>query len=123
MLLIDLIKELDTFKDMGTVQSWKKSDAISYSNEYIKVLRIDSSNRAGGSSVRQGKMWSIIVDVKKDFMALPHWIDLCKHYGKDLNFTPVKTGQLTGYFGIRFYNMSKDPTEKIVVKILDYIFK
>ena len=123
MQLIDLIKELDYFKNKGTVQSWKMSDAISYNNAYIDVLRIDSSNKAGGSSVQQGKMWSIIVDIKKDFTSLPHWIDLCKHYGKDINITPIKTGKLTGYFGIRLYNMSKDPTEKIIVNILDYIFK
>ena len=120
---ITLIKELETFKDKGTDQSWKKSYELTYNNVYIDVLRIDSSNRAGGEKVKQGKMWSIIVKVKKNFLSLPHWIDLCKHYGKDLCITPVKTGEFAGHYGIRLYNMSKDPTMDIIVKILDYIFK
>ena len=122
MLLAELIKELETFKDIGTVQSWKRTEAVKYKNEYITVLRIDSSNKAGGSSVRQGKMWSIIVDIKKEFTTLPQWIDLCKYYGKNIDLTPVKTGKLAGNYGIRFYNMSKDPTAIIIYKIMDYIF-
>ena len=62
-----LTNEIGKFKNNTTEQSWRKADTVSYINDYITVLRIDSSNRAGGKSIKHGKMWSIIVDIKKRF--------------------------------------------------------
>ncbi len=120
--IFTLTNEIRKFKNNTTEQSWRKADALSYSNDYIAVLRIDSSNRAGGKSIKRGKMWSIIVDIKKSFEELPHWTALRAYYMDDLKLTPVERGELKGKYGIRFYNMSKDPTEEIVLKILKFIF-
>lgn len=51
--LIDKIKSFKTAN--GTKQSWRKDEPPTYENEYIKLVRIDSSNAHGGSKISQGK--------------------------------------------------------------------
>lgn len=65
MKLIELKDKLSAYKGGYTAQNWRKDNDFSYENDYIKVLRLDSSNVSGGSSVHNGKQWSIIVDIKK----------------------------------------------------------
>ena len=123
MKLIELKDKLSAYKSGYTAQNWRKDNDFSYENDYIKVLRLDSSNVSGGSSVHNGKQWSIIVDIKKPFTNLENWKRLCATYKNELSVTKVNRGILKDFDGIRFYNMSKDPTNEIIKDFLDYIFE
>ncbi|HHT98988.1 MAG TPA: hypothetical protein GXZ79_02755 [Acholeplasma sp.] len=62
MKIETIIEKIKTFKTAnGTKQSWRKDEPPKYENEYIKLVRIDSSNAHGGSKVSQGKQWGFIV--------------------------------------------------------------
>ena len=80
------------------------------------------SNKAGGKDVVRGKQWSIIFELKKSFISLDGWQQLCNYYGDDVKITPVRTGALKGCYGIRFYHMVSNPTDKIVLEIHNFIF-
>lgn len=123
MKLIELQNKLSAYKGGYTAQHWRKDNDFSYENDYIKVLRLDSSNVSGGSSVHNGKQWSIIVDIKRPFIGLETWKQLCDTYKYDLSITKVTRGVLKGFEGIRLYNMSKDPTNEIIKDFLDFIFE
>ncbi len=63
-----LLKELKPFMVNQTNRSWTKNDnSFNFENEYIKVLRIASSNKWTGDkeSGYMSKMWSIIVILKR----------------------------------------------------------
>ena len=111
-----------SYKKGGTQQSCKKDLFLIFDNEYIRLVRIDSSNKSGGSSITQGKQWSFIVDVKKSFLELDSWRKLKSYMGVDLAVTPVTKGENAGKFGIRFYRMAKDPTKEIVETFFKYLF-
>ena len=69
---IELKKEFDSYNQgIGAVPAWTmtKEMLIGYSNEYITVIRMDSSNKWLGEphNSLMEKMWSIIVDIKKNF--------------------------------------------------------
>ena len=110
------------YKNGRTQQSWKKDLFLIFDNEYIRLVRIDSSNQSGGSSVIGGKQWSFIVDIKKSFLGLDSWRKLKLLMGDDLTVTPVTKGENAGKSGIRFYRMAQDPTKEIVEAFLKYIF-
>ena len=45
-----LIAKIKSFKiASGTKQSWRKDEPPTYENDYINLVRIDSSNAHGGS--------------------------------------------------------------------------
>ena len=67
------------------------------------------------------KMWSIIVDIKKDFRILPTYQALIRA-GFNIKVTEVKTGKNKYKYGIRIYNRKKEPNERLVRKFLDFIF-
>ena len=123
MNINELTAMISGYKIGGTNQHWRRDPDMRYENEYIRLLRIDSSNESGGERVHRGKQWSIIIDIKKDFTHLPNWKNLENYYKKELAITPVDRGVLKGYDGIRFYHMSQNPTDKTVKEILDYIFE
>lgn len=117
-----LFDELESFRIGKTTQNWIRNNPPSFENKYIKLLRIDSSNKKGGESVIHGKQWSIIFELKLPFTELPGWKTLCAKFCDDVKITPVTKGALNGCFGIRFYHMSSDPTNEIILDILDFIF-
>ena len=48
---------------------------VKFENDYIRVCRVDSSNK-WVNEFDMEKMWSIIIDLKKDFTMLPNYIEL-----------------------------------------------
>jgi hypothetical protein len=123
---IELKKEFDSYNQgIGAVPAWTmtKEMLIGYSNEYITVIRMDSSNKWLGEphNSLMGKMWSIIVDIKKNFTYLSTYRALLQA-GFNIKVTPVATGKNKGKYGIRIYNMKKEPNEKLVRAFLDFLF-
>lgn len=114
-----IIEELLEYKKGNAGHSWKKLKGFSYDNDYISLVRIDSSNR-WVTPIEMEKQWSIIIDKKKDFALLPNFSLLNKE--GILTLTPVNNGENKGCFGIRLYGMKKDPDEKIIKNLLDFIF-
>ena len=117
---MSIIDELMIYKRGECDRRWKKSQQITYRNEYIELVSLDSSNK-WLSSTEMEKQWSIVVDKKKDFTSLPNYLFL-KEDGI-LKLTPVQNGKNKGCFGIRLYGMKRDPDEEIVNKLLDFIFE
>lgn len=124
MTLNELAKRVDYYKnDTTTCRSYlKNKEAVHYSNDYLDVKRLDSSNKWLGvpHASEMIKQWSIIVDLKKDFHHLQKYRELSKIL--DINVTPVVKGELSGCYGIRIYGMKKDPSSTIIYDILNYIF-
>ena len=108
---MSIIEELLEYKKGAAGHSWKKLKGFSYNNDYISLVRIDSSNR-WVTPTEMEKQWSIIIDKKKDFTSLPNF-SLLKKEGI-ITLTPVNNGENKGCFGIRLYGMKKDPDEKII---------
>lgn len=117
---MSIIEELLEYKKGAAGHSWKKLKGFSYNNDYISLVRIDSSNR-WVTPTEMEKQWSIIIDKKKDFTSLPNF-SLLKKEGI-ITLTPVNNGENKGCFGIRLYGMKKDPDEKIIKSLLDFIFE
>lgn len=116
----ELLFELKYFKEGLTEQRWTMDDYI-FENDYIKILRIDSSNKAGGSSVSQGKQWSIIFERTSHLFLeeLPTFKKLVTESGY-IKITPRL--RYPNQYGIRFYKMAKNPNIKILNHILIYLF-
>ncbi|MHC6204499.1 hypothetical protein ACYULU_15070 [Breznakiellaceae bacterium SP9] len=123
MELNEIKIRLNQFRDGETEQNWVMDPPVIFKNDYIEVLRIDTSNVAGGSRVINGKQWSIIVKIKKDFGNKPNWIKLKSELGADINVTQVTRGQNRGNHGIRLYRMSRNMDEKIIRELLEFIFE
>ena len=66
------------------------------------------------------KMWSIIIELKKDIRRLPKYQELTRIL--DIKLTPVTRGELAGAYGIRIYGMKKEATSSIIYDILEFIF-
>ena len=82
----------------------------------------DSSNKWLGvpHASEMEKMWSIIVDLKKEIRTLPKYRELSRVI--DIRLTPVKKGELAGCYDIRIYGMKREPTSTIIYDILNFIF-
>lgn len=117
-----IFEKIDSFRSGETDQHYRKDLSPVYENEYIKLVRIDSSNRFGGKEVICGKQWSILFELKQSFSSLAGWKKLQNYYRDDIRITPVKSGALAGCYGIRFYRMASNPTDQIIVDILNFIF-
>ena len=115
----DIKNMLDTYNNGDTERSFVMGQPMSYSNDYISVVRLDSSNKYTGTNT-MGKMWSIIFNHKQNFYALPGYRAL--KGVMDINITPVTRGSTKGCYGLRIYGMKKDPSVAIVKTILDFIF-
>jgi hypothetical protein len=123
MNIIELSKRIDHYKTNVTSRSWTKIEsAVYFSNEYISVKRLDSSNKWLGvpHASEMEKMWSIIVDLKKEIRTLPKYRELSRVI--DIRLTPVKKGELAGCYDIRIYGMKREPTSTIIYDILNFIF-
>ena len=123
-MLKNLIINLQKFKDFKEFNKGAVMiDSFKYENEYIKVLRIDSSNKWQGVPHQSDmdKQWGIILNVKKDFYHLQNFQNL--YSSIDIDVTPVTRGINKGNYGIRIYHMAQNPNEEIVQQILDYIFE
>ncbi len=118
----EIYAKLLYFKHGETEQFWKKEPMIPFDNDYITLIRVDSSNKAGGSSVKQGKQWSLIIDLKRSIIGFDTWRRLKSKMGDELTITRVTKGENIGKYGIRLYQMSKNPTPEIVDELLKYIF-
>ena len=122
MKLNELVEKINTFKrSHSTSQSWRNSVSPIFENEYIKLIRIDSSNNHGGKTASSGKQWSILIEEKKNFQMLENWIILKNEFNETLKITPFRNRNC-GWKGIRFYRMEEDPTNEIVINILNFIF-
>lgn len=66
MQLEQLLQKLQAFAGHGTSQSWRKDTEFNYENEYICLMRVDSSNVAGGAGVSKGKQWSFYYRPEKE---------------------------------------------------------
>ena len=119
-MLSGMIAKINSFKSGNADRRWKMKDQeLVFDNEYITVVRVDSSNK-WVSSTEMEKQWGIIFIMKKDFTHLPKYKELSSHC--DIAVTPVRTGKNAGCYGLRVYRMRRDPDEKILTEILDYIF-
>ena len=119
-MLSEMIAKINSFKSGNADRRWKMKDQeLVFDNEYITVVRVDSSNK-WVSSTEMEKQWGIIFIMKKDFTHLPKYKELSSHC--DIAVTPVRTGKNAGCYGLRVYRMRRDPDEKILAEILDYIF-
>lgn len=119
-MLSEMIAKINSFKSGNADRRWKmKEQELVFDNEYITVVRVDSSNK-WVSSTEMEKQWGIIFNMKKDFTHLPKYKELSSYC--DIAVTPVRTGKNAGCYGLRVYRMKRDPDEKILTEILDYIF-
>lgn len=117
---MDILDRLSFYKEGETTHGWKSFQDISYENEFISLISVGSSNK-WLSDVEMDKQWSIIVKPKQDFSNLPNFMFL-----RDKNIvslTEVRRGENVGCFGIRLYEMSKDPDEEIIINLLNFIFE
>lgn len=122
-MLNDLLLALEKFKNFNNFNRGALMDeTFKYENDYIKVLRIDSSNRWLGTPHKSDmdKQWGIIVEIKKDFYDLQNFKNLKDAINIDV--TPVTKGVNKGKYGIRIYHLAQNPNQKIIGQILNYIF-
>ncbi|MBO5885126.1 MAG: hypothetical protein J6Q51_04945 [Clostridia bacterium] len=120
----NLILNLQNYKDFKNFNNGVAMiESFKYENEYIKVLRIDASNKWTGIPHKSDmdKQWGIIIDIKKDFRFLQNYKKLTTVL--DIDITPVHRGKNKGKYGIRIYHMAQNPNEEIVQQILNYIFE
>ena len=94
---------------------------IEFSNRFIDAVEFTSSNSHEDYRGNREKMWSIIVSMKEDFSHLATFRELSRRL--DIRITPVRSGKNKGCFGIRIYNMYKNPDRDIIMAILEYIFQ
>jgi len=116
----ELLIQLSKFKEGLTEQRWTM-DNYRLINDYINVIRIDTSNKAGGAEVKQGKQWSIIFERTTDRLLeeLMTFKELAQKSGY-IKITPRIN--YPNQYGIRFYHMAKNPNIKILDTIFDYLF-
>ena len=122
-MLKTLLADLDNFKnysrfDKGSVMI----EDFKYENEYVKVLRIDSSNKWVGKphDSDMDKQWGIIIEIKKEFTHLVNYKTLSSKM--DMQITKVCKGVNSGKHGLRIYHMAQNPNKEIIKQILDFIF-
>lgn len=120
MTITDLINQFNAFDTGETVRSFTRdSKMIHYENEYLKCVRVDSANRHIANN-EMSKQWSIIFEKKKDFGNLPNYRELQARMNAKI--TPIRRGELEGCWGLRIYNVHKEPNREMVKMILDFIF-
>lgn len=111
---------LDRYNSGDTNRSFVMGAPMHYQNEYIRVVRLDSSNKWIGYD-DMSKMWSVIFDKRKSFVHLRNYQELRRVI--DVEVTPVTRGSIKGFYGLRIRGMKNNPSEEIVRVILDYIFE
>ena len=121
MTASDVKKIIESYNSYFTQRAWtRQTNMVKFENDYIRVLRVDSSNK-WVNEFDMEKMWSIIIDLKKDFTMLPNYIELASVLNIDV--TPVTRGSLRGCYGIRIRGMKQEPNQDNILTILNYIFE
>lgn len=121
MTIDELKKEIDIYNNGDTSRNWVMDESsINYTNDFLTIVRIDSSNRWIGLN-KMSKEWSIIFRKKNNFEHLKHYKELQKVY--NIKVTPVRNGINKGCYGLRIYDMTQNPTVRIIKLILDFIFQ
>ncbi len=116
----DIKNKIEEYNNCQTQRKWKMNEnEIFYENEYIRVYRLDSSNKWTGPDTME-KMWSIIFKPKKSFISLCTYQELKKVL--KIRVTKVEKGKFIGNYGIRIYGMKREPNCEIVKMILNFIF-
>jgi len=125
MELKEIVERIESFRNTGTEQARLQKYRFHYENEFLKVVFIETSNKQGGNDVKNGKLWSIKFNQKQPFTHLQGWANLKSYFGKKLEMTLVQEDGAAekNYFGIRLREMSKEPSDEVVRKILDFIFQ
>lgn len=120
MTITELINKFSAYDAVETVKSWTRdSQMLHYENEYMKCVRVDSANRHVANN-KMLKQWSILFEKKKDFSNLPKYREL--QTKMNVKITPVTRGELAGCWGLRIYNVHREPNSEMVKTILDFIF-
>jgi hypothetical protein len=125
MSIEEFIRRLAPYR-VGGAEAWimnNMAPLINFKNEYIKILRFDSSNKAGAYGNNNGKQWGIIIELKRDFSNLPNWIRLKAVLGNGIAVTRVTRGINRGNYGIRLYRMSRNMNTEIIENLLEVIFE
>jgi hypothetical protein len=122
MTIEKLNEEIESFRNSKTEQGTLRLHLFNYENKYIKARFVETSNAAGGKEIINGKQWSILFELKENFQHFPKWKMLLLTLKDRINITEVKYGQNIGCWGMRLYHLSKNPTNEIIKKILDFIF-
>lgn len=122
MTIKKLNEEIERFRNSKTYQGTLRLHPFNYENKYIKARFVETSNAVGGKEIINGKQWSILFELKESFQHFPKWRTLLQVFEDRINITEVKYGQNRGCWGIRLYHLSKNPTDEIIKKILDFIF-
>lgn len=123
----DLIKHIEDINNIShtdrKVTVGKKRIPIEYENDFIKVIKIETSNKwlDPQTKTKMTKQWSIIYSLKKQFAHLSGWINLVKSSIRIKN-TPVRSNSNYTQYGIRIYDMKSEPNTEIITMVLDYIF-
>lgn len=120
MTITELMNKLNAFDSGETVRKFtRNSQMIHYENEYMKCVRVDSANKHIPNN-KMIKQWSILFEKKKDFSSLPAYKEL--KVNMNVKITPVTRDELKGFWGLRIYNVHKEPTHEMIKMILDFIF-
>jgi hypothetical protein len=123
MPIDEIIRRLEQFRGGETEQRWVMiAPPFAFENEYIRVLRLDSSNQSGGTGIESGKRWGIIIKIKRDFRFLPNWRALTERLG-DNNIRVTPRRGYPGQYGIRLYHMSRNMNTEIIEELLTFIFE
>lgn len=116
----ELKNEINNYNLCTTHRGWiMNENSLNYSNEYLSVVRVDTSNHWIGQD-KMSKMWSIIFKRKENFEHLTNYHRLQDNF--HINITPVIRGKNKGCYGLRIYDMRQNPDSNIIKDILDFIF-
>ena len=121
MSLEELLDYINFYNKGETNRSFVVSDdSINFENDYISVIRIDTSNNWVDSE-KMTKMWSVVFKQYKSIEGLETYQNLKKVL--DIKVTPVHRGVNKGCYGLRIYGMTQNPSVKIIEKLLNYLFQ
>ena len=119
MTLEEFLRLLNQYRNNNTAQTFSRID-FNFTNEFINIIGIDSSNIAGGGNVYRGKQWGILFTyTQNDFRQLQRWQKLEEEF-EDIRITPRRS--YPGQYAIRFYRMSLCPDLNIINAFIEYLF-
>lgn len=121
MKIEELKQVLNLFNDISETNKHWEGRQMFYENDYIKIVRLDDSNRHNKYNYNKlDKMWSIVYSAKQPFSHLPNFKIFQKEYNAYIS--PVLRGENKGCFAIRIPDMKECPNIEIAKQILDFIF-
>ena len=121
MTLEEFLRLLNQYRDNYTAQTFSRIN-FNFTNEFINIIGIDSSNKTGGENVNKGKQWGILFTyTQNDFRKLQKWQELVEEF-EDIRITPRRGKKYHGQYAIRFYRMSLCPDLNIINAFIEYLF-